>query len=60
MLRELAASRDWRRVALHHLHFVGVATAQLMGADLPGGGRKPRTATPLAWRLLYLGARTLR
>ena len=25
------------------------------GTDLPGGGRKPRTATPLAWRLLYLG-----
>ena len=23
--------------------------------DLPGGGRKPRAATPLAWRLLYLG-----
>lgn len=23
-------------------------------SDLPGGGKKPRTATPLAWRLVYL------
>mgnify|MGYP007078169378 CR=1 FL=1 len=22
---------------------------------LPGGGRKPRTATPFAWRLVFLG-----
>ena len=26
-----------------------------MASDLPGGGKKPRTATPLAWRLVYLG-----
>ena len=25
-----------------------------MVSDLPGGGKKPRTATPLAWRLVYL------
>ena len=25
-----------------------------MASDLPGGGKKPRTATPLAWRLVYL------
>ena len=31
-----------------------------MGADaLPGGGRKPRTATPLAWRLIILGVSCL-
>ena len=25
-----------------------------MASDLPGGGKKPRTATLLAWRLVYL------
>jgi len=25
-----------------------------MVSDLPGGGKKPRTATPLAWRIVYL------
>lgn len=25
-----------------------------MAADLPGGNKKPRSATPLAWRLVYL------
>ena len=30
------------------------AVAAAMVSDLPGGGKKPRTATPLAWRLVYL------
>lgn len=28
--------------------------SESMVSDLPGGGKKPRTATPLAWRLVYL------
>ena len=34
-------------------------TPSKMASDLPGGGKKPRSATPLAWRLLYLVGLTL-